>query len=68
VPNAKPEISLDDFRVRAAHAGLKLTDEDIALLHPGYLGMLRLMARIPSNFAPEAEAGHVFKPLAGLKR
>ena len=33
MPNAKPERSLDDFRVRAAHAGLKLTDEDIALLH-----------------------------------
>ena len=62
------QLSLDEFRVRAAHTGLNLTEEDIALLHPGYLGMLRLMARIPSDLASEAEASHVFNPLAGSAR
>jgi len=64
VANDGHDISLDEFRIRAAHTGLKLTEEDIVLLHEGYLGMLRLMARIPADLASEAEAAHVFKPLA----
>jgi hypothetical protein len=68
VANDGHEISLDEFRVRAAHTGLKLTEEDIVVLHEGYLGMLRLMARIPADFATEAEAAHVFRPLARTSR
>jgi hypothetical protein len=68
VANENPEISLDEFRVRAAHTGLKLTEEDVVVLHQGYLGMLRLMARIPSDLASEAEAAHAFKPLGGPRR
>jgi hypothetical protein len=61
-------MSLDEFRVRAAHTGLRLTEEDIAILHQGYLGMLRLMTRIPADLASEAEAAHAFAPLAGPAR
>jgi hypothetical protein len=68
VVNEKPEMSLDEFRVRAAHTGLRLTDEDVVLLHQGYLGMLRLMARIPTDLAAEAEPAHVFAALPGPVR
>ena len=64
----EPQISLDEFRVRARHTGLRLTEEDIAVLHQGYLGMRRLMARIPADLASEAEAASIFRPLAGSDR
>jgi hypothetical protein len=64
----KDEISLEEFRLRAAQTGLMLTEEDIVLLHRGYLGMQRLMTRIPSDLASQAEAAHVFKPLSGRGR
>ena len=63
-----PEISLDAFRVWAGHTGLTLTEEDIVELHKGYLGMMRLAARIPQAWAWEAEAAHVFAPLPGTRR
>ena len=62
------DISLDAFRVQAAHTGMTLTDEDILLLHQGYLGLLKLMERIPADWASEAEAAHVFTPLGGNAR
>jgi hypothetical protein len=62
------EISLEEFRLRAVQTGLTLTEEDIVLLHQGYVGMQRLMARIPSDLASEAEAAHPFKPLPGRGR
>jgi hypothetical protein len=68
VANEQPEISLDEFRARAAQTGLRFTEEDIVMLHQGHLGMLRLMARIPSDLASEAEAAHVFKPFTGAGR
>jgi hypothetical protein len=65
---SKTEISLDAFRVQAAHTGMVLTDEDIVLLHQGYLGLLKLMERIPADWASEAEAAHIFTPLGGNAR
>jgi hypothetical protein len=65
---SKTDISLDAFRIRAAHIGMILTDEDIVLLHQGYLGMLELIERIPEDWASEAEAAHVFTPLGGIAR
>ena len=64
----KATISLDDFRVRAAHTGMTLTEEDIVLLHKGYLGMLGLMQRIPDDWVSEAEPSHIFTPLVGTPR
>jgi len=61
-------VSLEEFRVRAAHTGLTLTEEDIVELHKGYLGMLRLMERFPTDWAGEAEASHVFLPIKGASR
>lgn len=61
-------VSLEEFRVRAAHTGLTLTEEDIVELHKGYLGMLRLMERFPKEWAAEAEASHVFLPIRGAGR
>jgi hypothetical protein len=55
------EISLHEFRLRAAHTGMTLTEEDIVLLHKGYVGLMRLMERFPKDSAPEAESAHVFK-------
>jgi hypothetical protein len=64
----RAEITLEEFRLCAAQTGLRLTEEDIVLLHQGYLGMQRLMARIPADPAPQAEPAHVFRPLAGRRR
>ena len=61
------DISLDEFRVWAGRTGLTLTEEDIVELHKGYLGMMQLAARIPQEWAWEAEAAHVFAPLSGAK-
>ena len=49
------------LRVRAALTGLKLTPEDIEHLHKGYVGLLKLMERIPSRWAWAAEPPHVFR-------
>jgi hypothetical protein len=65
---AAPSISLDEFRVRAAHTGMTFTEEDIVLLHKGYVGLLKLMERIPSGCAREAEPAHIFVPLGGSRR
>jgi hypothetical protein len=65
---SKSDISLDEFRVWASHTGLTLTEEDVVELHKGYLGMMKLADRIPQDWAWEAEAAHVFAPLAGAKR
>ena len=62
------DISLDAFRALAAHTGMTLTDEDIVLLHQGYAGLLKLMERIPADWASEAEAAHIFTPLGGNAR
>ncbi|MBM3647532.1 MAG: hypothetical protein FJX11_07055 [Alphaproteobacteria bacterium] len=59
-PADKPP-SLEEFRTRAAHSGLPLTDEDIRHLHQGYLGLLQLMARIPDRWDWAAEPPHVFR-------
>ena len=61
-------VSLEEFRLRAAHTGLALTEDDIVELHKGYLGMLKLMERIPSDFAWEAEPAHLFVPIGGAAR
>jgi hypothetical protein len=53
--------TLDEFRARAALTGLPLTAEDISFLHPGYVGLLSLMERIPSLWAWAAEPPHVFR-------
>ena len=61
MPEPKTTITLEEFRARAAQAGLPLTDEDIGHLHKGYLGLLELMQRIPSQWAWAAEPPHVFR-------
>lgn len=66
--STKSDITLDEFRAWAGRTGLALTEEDIVELHKGYLGMMQLAARIPQEWAWEAEAAHVFAPLAGAKR
>ena len=66
--STKSDITLDEFRAWAGVVGLSLTEDDIIELHKGYLGMMQLAARIPQEWAWEAEAAHVFAPLAGTKR
>ena len=61
-------VSLEEFRLRAAHTGLTLTEQDIAELHKGYLGMLKLMERFPSAWAAEAEPAHIFVTVGGIVR
>lgn len=56
-----PTLTLDEFRARAAQTGLPLSEEDIAHLHKGYVGLLELMKRIPDRFAWAAEPPHVFR-------
>jgi hypothetical protein len=53
--------TLDEFRIRAAQSGLTLTNEDIEHLHKGYVGLLKLMERIPNRFAWAAEPPQVFR-------
>jgi hypothetical protein len=53
--------TLDEFRIRAAQTGLTLTNEDIEHLHKGYVGLIKLMERIPSRFAWAAEPPQVFR-------
>ncbi|MSP76703.1 MAG: hypothetical protein EXR12_11270 [Rhodospirillaceae bacterium] len=65
---AAKTVSLEEFRVRAAHTGLNLTEEDIVELHKGYVGMLRLMERFPSDFPSEAEPSHIFTMVGGVVR
>ena len=66
--STRSDITLDEFRAWAGRIDLALTEEDIVELHKGYLGMMQLAARIPQEWAWEAEAAHVFAPLAGTKR
>jgi hypothetical protein len=61
MPEPKTEITLDEFRARAALTGLPLTEEDIGHLHKGYVGLLALMQRIPNQWAWAAEPPHVFR-------
>jgi hypothetical protein len=61
-------VSLKEFRLRAAHTGLTLSEEDIIELHKGYVGMLRLMERFPSAWAAEAEPAHIFVTVGGTVR
>jgi hypothetical protein len=65
---AVPSISLKEFRSRAAHTGMTLTEEDIVLLHKGYVGLLKLMERVPSSYAYEAEPAHIFVPFDGARK
>ena len=58
-PKALP--TLEEFRTRAALTGLTLTEEDIAQLHKGYVGLLTLMERIPSQWAWAAEPPQIFR-------
>jgi hypothetical protein len=53
--------SLEEFRARAAFSGLPLTPEDIEHLHKGYVGLLELMQRIPSQWSWAAEPPLVFR-------
>jgi hypothetical protein len=53
--------TLEEFRARAASSGLPLTPEDIEELHKGYVGLLRLMTRIPKQWAWAAEPPQVFR-------
>ena len=66
--STRSDITLDEFRAWAGRIDLALTEEDIVELHKGYLGMMQLAAHIPQEWAWEAEAAHVFAPLAGTKR
>jgi hypothetical protein len=53
--------TLEEFRARASLTGLPLTPEDIEELHKGYIGLLRLMARIPARWDWAAEPPQVFR-------
>ena len=66
--STRSDITLAEFRAWAGVIGLSLTEEDIVELHKGYLGMMQLAARIPQEWAWEAEAAHVFTPLRGDRR
>jgi hypothetical protein len=68
VATTTTEISLQEFRVRAAHTGMTLTEDDIVLLHKGYVGLMRFMERFPKDSAPEAESSHVFKLFGEVAR
>ncbi len=57
----KAPPTLEEFRARAALTGLTLTAEDIEHLHKGYVGLLKMMERIPARFAWAAEPPHVFR-------
>jgi hypothetical protein len=57
----KPPPTIEEFRARAELSGLPLTTEDIEHLHKGYVGLLKLMERIPSHWAWAAEPPHVFR-------
>ncbi len=54
-------LTLEEFRARAALSGLPLTNDDIEHLHKGYVGLLKLMDRIPTSWAWAAEPPHVFR-------
>ncbi len=56
-------LSLEAFKMRAKHLGLTLSDADAGELHKGYIGLLKLMERIPKDCAVEAEAAHIFLPI-----
>jgi hypothetical protein len=58
---AKTPPTLEEFRAHAALTGLPLTAEDIEHLHKGYVGLLKLMERIPGHWAWAAEPPHVFR-------
>ncbi|MBV8406519.1 MAG: hypothetical protein JOY64_02740 [Alphaproteobacteria bacterium] len=53
--------TLEEFRARAALSGLPLTPEDIEELHKGYVGLVRLMVRIPKKWDWAAEPPQVFR-------
>ena len=53
--------TFEEFRARAALTGMPLTDEDIQHLHKGYVGLLELMQRIPTQWAWAAEPPLVFR-------
>ena len=61
VPMPTPMPTIEEFKVRAAATGLKLTPEDIEHLHAGYVGLLGLMERMPTRFAWEAELPLIFR-------
>jgi hypothetical protein len=56
-------LSLEAFRLRAKHLGLTLSDADLTELHKGYVGLRKMMQRIPDEWAAEAEPAHVFLPI-----
>ena len=53
--------TLEEFRARAAQTGLKLTEEDIQHLYKGYVGLQKMMERIPRQWAWAAEPPLVFR-------
>jgi hypothetical protein len=57
----KAPPTLEEFRARAELSGLPLTTEDVEHLHKGYVGLLKLMERVPSHWAWAAEPPHVFR-------
>jgi hypothetical protein len=59
--DTKTPPTLEEFRARAAASGLPLTTEDVEHLHKGYVGLLKLMERIPTHWAWAAEPPHVFR-------
>ena len=61
MPSPKAPPTLEEFRARAALTGLTLTPEDIEQLHKGYVGLLELMERIPSQWAWADEPPHIFR-------
>lgn len=63
VPPSSPASmpTLEEFKARATATGLPLTPDDIEHLHAGYVGLLGLMARIPTRFAWEAELPLIFR-------
>jgi hypothetical protein len=59
--DSKTPPTLEEFRARAALSGLPLTAEDIEELHKGYVGLVRLMERIPQRWDWAAEPPQVFR-------
>ena len=53
-------LSVEEFRVRAAQAGLVLEEREVDAMYEGYLGLQGLLARLPQGSAFADEPASVF--------
>jgi hypothetical protein len=53
--------TLEEFSVQAKLTGLKLSEEDVALLHEAYVALHAQMSRIPDLWAWAPEPPYIFR-------